>query len=114
MVKEFEGLNASIEDTQDGVDALKIVLFKGFELFLGLKESNELLESSLEEIKATEDLLGVEVKLSGLGHAFKTLLGELILRQVGLVELQALIKDSNEFISGYNFLTPQDAVVILF
>ena len=111
MVQEFKGLNTSVEDTQDGVNALKIVLFEGLELFLSLEESNELLESSLEEVEAAKDLLGIEVELSSLRHAFKTLLGELILRKVSLMELQALVKDSDQFVSGYNVLIPKDAII---
>jgi len=69
------------------------MLFKGLELLLGLEKVNKLLESSFEQVKSSEDLLRVEVELSSLWHALKTLLGELVLSQVGLVKLEALLED---------------------
>lgn len=87
------------------------MLLEGLELLLSLEKINKLLESSLEEVKASEDLLGVEVKLSGLRHALETLLGELVLGQVGLMELEALLEDGDEVLSWDDLLIPEYAIV---
>lgn len=111
MVECLEVLHAGVEDAKDGVNSFQVVLFEGLELLLGLEKVNKLLESSLEEVKASEDLLGVEVELSSLGHAFKTLLGELVLGNIGFMELEALLKNHDEILSGYDLLIPEDAVI---
>jgi hypothetical protein len=111
VVQSLEVLNTTVEDAQDLVNSFQIVLFEGLELLLCLEKINKLLESSLEEVKASENLLGVEIELSGLWHALETLLGELVLSQVGLVELEALLEDDNKVFSGNLVFFPKNTVV---
>jgi hypothetical protein len=49
--------------------------------------------------------------LLGLGHVLESLLGELVLADVGLVEGKALLEDHDQFFVGDEVVFPKDAVI---
>ena len=111
VVLALELLDEFIEFLNNFVNVLKVVLLKSSELLDGAEKVDQLANTSLEEVEAAENLSGGEVELLGLGHVLETLLGELVLGLVGLVESLALLHDIDELIMGDDIGLPEDGVV---
>lgn len=112
MVHLFEVLNVLVERVDDGLDLLKLVLSKSVELLHGAEEFHELANSSAEEIETAEDLLGREVELFTLGHVHESLLGELVLFLVSMVQINAALHERNELIGRIVGSLPKDCVIL--
>jgi len=87
------------------------VLFQSLELLNGAEKLNQLGDTAFEKVKAAEDLGRREIELLRLGHMLESLLGELVLTHVGLMESKALAEDHNQLFVRDEVLVPEDAVV---
>ncbi len=56
---------------------------------------DELGHPAAEEVETAEDLGGREIKLLGLWHVLEALLGEVILCEISLMQLEALTEHHN-------------------
>jgi hypothetical protein len=111
VVLALELLDIRGEFVNNVADVLKVVLLKSLELLDGAEEVNQLANTSPEKVEATEDLSRREVELFGLGHVLESLLGELVLGLVGLVEGLALLHHFDELIMGDDLSFPEDGVI---
>jgi hypothetical protein len=111
VILSLKFVDESLEDVQDGLDVLKVVFLKSFELLDSAEKLNKLCNSTLEKVEASENLSRGEIELLGLRHVLESLLSELVLADVGLVESKALLEDFNELFMGNVLVFPKDAVV---
>jgi hypothetical protein len=107
----LESAHIALELIDDAANVLKVVLLEGTELLDSAKELNELRNSAAEEVKLAEDLVGRELELLSFGHVHQTLLGDLVLLLVSLVELEARLEDWYELLRGILVMLPEDIVV---
>ena len=103
--------DVALESLQDGLDVLEVVLLESLELLDGREEIDELGHTATEQVESAENLGRREIELFGLGHVLQSLLGELVLREVGLVQLEALLEYNDELVMGDLILLPKNAVV---
>jgi hypothetical protein len=111
VVLLLEEGNVVLEGVDNGGDVLKIVLLKGLELLDGGEKFLKLGDTAAEQVKLAEDLGGVEVKLLRLGNVLKTLLGEFVLLNVGLVQVKTLLEHLDELIWWVELVVPEDGIV---
>lgn len=111
VVLLLEGVDKALELLEDSVDVLEVVLLEGTELLDSAEKLNELGHSAAEEVKLSEDLVGRELELFTLWHVHETLLGDLVLFLVGLVELEAGLENWDQLFRWIVIVVPQDIVV---
>jgi len=87
MVLSFEFGDIHVEFFENGLNVFEIMFVKSFELDDGLEEVDKLRNTSFEKIESAEDSRGWEIELFSLGHVLKSLLGELVLSNISLMEL---------------------------
>lgn len=80
------------------------------ELFDGAEKLNKLHNSSLEEVKLSEDLVGREFELFTFWHVHQSLLGEVVLFLIGLVKVNAALENWDEFLWWEQFFIPENVV----
>lgn len=95
-----------LEGGDDGLDILKVVLLKGLELLDSAEQLDQFANTARKQVKFAKDLGGVEVKLLGLGHVLKALLGEVVLLDVGLVQIKAGLEHRDQFFWGVDCRIP--------
>jgi hypothetical protein len=100
-----------VELSDDWLDVLKVVVLQSLELSDGAKQLNQLSYTSHEKVKFSKDFLGVEIELFGLGHALKSLLGQVVLGLVGDLEVDARVENSNELIGWVEVVVPERGVI---
>ena len=110
MVLSLELLNAFVELSNNWVNVLKVMLLKGLELLNSSEEINEFGDSSAEEVELSEDLVWRELELLTLWHVHKSLFGELVLLQVGSVEVNAALKHWDELLWWILLVVPKDII----
>jgi hypothetical protein len=79
-------------------------------LFDGPEKLNKLNNSSLEEVKLSEDLVGREIELFTFGHVHQSLSGEVVLFLIGLVKVNAALENWDEFLWWEQFFLPENIV----
>lgn len=89
MVLLLEAGDGGVEGLGDGKNVLQVVLLKGLELLDGAEEFHKLANTAAEQIEFAEDLCWVEVELLRFGQLLETGLGELVLLDVGIVQVNA-------------------------
>jgi hypothetical protein len=87
------------------------VLLESLELLDGAKEFHKFANTATEQVELAKDLSWVEVKLLGLGELFKARLCELVLLDVGIMQVNAGLQDNDEFIWRVVVMVPQARVV---
>jgi len=102
-----------VELLENRLDVLKVVLLESLELLDGTEQVNELLHTAAEQFELAEDLVGREVKLSGLGHGLQALSSEVVLSNVGFMELKAAVEDSDELSTGVLLTVPEGTIIKL-
>ena len=112
MVLSLEERFIFIELLEDWVDSFEVVVLESLELLDSSKQVNQLGDSSAEEIELSEDLVWGELKLLALRHVHESLLGELVLLEVSLVELDAALKDFDELLWWIQVVVPENVVVL--
>jgi len=85
VVLLLEHVDVVLEAEQYGGDVLKVVLFKSLELLDSAEKFLQLGDSTAEQVKLAENLVGAKVELFSLGYVLETLLGKFILFDVSLV-----------------------------
>lgn len=112
VVKKFvllvlELLHIGVEGGDDWGDVLQVVLLESLELLNCSKQLNQLVNSSAEQVKLSEDLVGGKLELLSLWHVHESLLGELVLLDVGVVQVNAGLEDWDEFFWGVFVVVPE-------
>lgn len=107
----LEVVDMEIKLVDNWLDVLEVVAFKLLELSDSAEKINKLTNTSAEEVKLSEDLVGVKVELLSLWHALKSGLGDHILVIVCILESLARSKDFNELISWVLGIIPKTRVL---
>lgn len=95
---------------ENNLDSLEVVLGKSSELLNGSEELDKLLNSSAEEIESSKDGVWRKFELLTLWHVHESLLGELILLEIGGIKVDAALQDWNELLWWVKLMVPEDLV----
>ena len=87
------------------------MLLEGLELPDRAEEIDQLADTTAEQLELAENLGLVEIELASLGHGLKALLCELVLLDVGLLEVLAALKHSNKLVMRVEVLLPEAMVI---
>jgi len=110
VVSLLEALNVSVERFKNWRDTLKVVILKSPELLDSSEKLNKFRDSSAEQVKLTKDLVWGEFELLAFWHVHEPLLGNLVLVEVSLVELDAAFENWDEFLRWILLMVPQNIV----
>ena len=93
------------------MDVLKVVFFERLKLLFGREEVDQFADASLEEVEATEDLRRRKVELLGLRHMLESLLSELVLVHISLMQFEARSEHRDQLIMGDLPMVPKDGII---
>jgi len=103
----FESFLVFIKGVGDLLNVLEVVHLKSLELMNGAEQLNKLVNSSAEEIKLSEDLVGIELELLAFWHVHESLLGEFILLLIGSIKFKAALKHWDQLLWWIVFAVPK-------
>ena len=106
-----ERVNVDVERVNDGLDFFKVVPFQGLELSYCAKQVNQLTNTAAKKVKLSEDISLAKVELAGFGHALEALLCEIVLFDVGILELLAALEDYDQLIVGVLGFVPEAVIL---
>jgi hypothetical protein len=111
VVLLLEASDGRVEGLGDRGNVLQVVLLEGLELLDGAEELHELANTAAEQIELAEDLGRVEVELLALGELLEAGLGELVLLDVSIMEVNAGLQHNDELIWRVVVVVPETRVI---
>ena len=112
MVLLFKHGDKLVEVIKNWLDAFQVVFLKSSKLLNGSEQFNELVHSSAEEVKSSEDLVWREIELLSLWHLHESLFGELVLLDISLVKLDAALQNLDELFAWILVMIPENIIVL--
>jgi hypothetical protein len=112
VVLLFKHGDKLVEVIKNWLDAFQVVFLKSSKLLNGSEQFNELVHSSAEEVKSSEDLVWREIELLSLWHLHESLFGELVLLDISLVKLDAALQNLDELFAWILVMIPENIIVL--